>query len=154
MASSHSVTSSARNRNDSGIVRPSALAVFRLWECQSVGPCSIGYKNYRVGSLAWISKRLRRCRMRARPQRGLGSERDGCLASWQYAPTAGYAPAVIEGRDNPMSALRQPEGQPIPALFKLAQLKIGDARQGDCPIGDNFYGCHCWFPNEWRRKRR
>src|SRR5262249_53327452 len=50
-------------------------------------------------------------------------------------------------------APRRGEGQPIPALFKLAKMKIGDARQGDCSIGDNFYGCHCWFPNEWRRKR-
>src|SRR5215471_13066015 len=53
--------------------------------------------------------------MRARPQRGLGSEREGCLASWQYAPTAGYAPAVIEGRDNPLSGLRQP-ADPGPML--------------------------------------
>src|SRR5262249_34370855 len=53
--------------------------------------------------------------MRARSQRGLGSERDGCLASWQYAPTAGYAPAVIEGRGSPISALRQP-ADPGPML--------------------------------------
>src|SRR5262252_8883655 len=38
----HSITSSARSRNDSGIVRPSALAVVRLMTRSSLVDCSTG----------------------------------------------------------------------------------------------------------------
>src|SRR5262249_22453097 len=42
LAASHSITSSARNRNDSGIVRPSALAVLRLIASSNLTGCSTG----------------------------------------------------------------------------------------------------------------
>src|SRR2546425_5935970 len=38
----HSITSSARSRNDSGIVRPSALAVVRLMTRSNLVGCSAG----------------------------------------------------------------------------------------------------------------
>src|ERR1700745_142608 len=38
----HSITSSARSRNDSGIVRPSALAVVRLMTRSNLVACSTG----------------------------------------------------------------------------------------------------------------
>src|ERR1700738_614855 len=38
----HSITSSARNRNDSGILRPSALAVVRLMMRSNLVGCSTG----------------------------------------------------------------------------------------------------------------
>src|SRR5262245_18605894 len=58
----------------------------------------------RPSSLAWINKRLRRCPMRARSQRGLGSERDGCLASWNMPPLLAMRQR-FEGRHNPVSGL-------------------------------------------------
>src|SRR5262249_46826064 len=42
LATPHSITSSARNRNDSGIVRPSALAVVRLMIRSNLVGCSTG----------------------------------------------------------------------------------------------------------------
>src|SRR6266516_3918413 len=42
LASPHSITSSARSRNDSGIVRPSALAVVRLMTRSNLVGCSTG----------------------------------------------------------------------------------------------------------------
>src|SRR5262249_2639399 len=42
IATFHSITSSARNRNDSGIVRPSALAVVRLITRSNLVGCSTG----------------------------------------------------------------------------------------------------------------
>src|SRR5262245_29864407 len=41
-ASFHSITSSARSRNDSGIVRPSTLAVVRLITRSNLAACSTG----------------------------------------------------------------------------------------------------------------
>jgi GAF domain-containing protein len=41
-AASHSITSSARNRNDSGIVKPIALAVVRLMTSSNLDGCSTG----------------------------------------------------------------------------------------------------------------
>src|SRR5262245_6120473 len=42
LAASHSITSSARSRNDSGIVRPSAFAVVRLTTRSYLVGCSTG----------------------------------------------------------------------------------------------------------------
>src|SRR5258707_2875407 len=42
LASHHSITSSARSRNDSGIVRPSAFAVLRLTLRSNLTGCSTG----------------------------------------------------------------------------------------------------------------
>src|SRR5262249_40302393 len=42
LAALHSITSSARNRNDSGIIRPSALAVLRLTTRSNLTGCSTG----------------------------------------------------------------------------------------------------------------
>src|SRR5215469_5114078 len=42
LAASHSITSSARSRNDSGIVRPSAFAVVRLMRRSNLVGCSTG----------------------------------------------------------------------------------------------------------------
>src|SRR5262249_55617149 len=39
LAALHSITSSARTRNDSGIVRPSALAVFKLTTSSNLVGC-------------------------------------------------------------------------------------------------------------------
>jgi hypothetical protein len=41
-ATAHSITLSARNRNDSGIVRPSVLAVLRLMTSSYLDACSTG----------------------------------------------------------------------------------------------------------------
>jgi hypothetical protein len=42
LPSHHSITSSARSRNESGIVRPSALAVVRLTTSSNLDGCSTG----------------------------------------------------------------------------------------------------------------
>src|ERR1700751_452287 len=42
IAASHPITSSARSKNESGIVRPSALAVVRLVTSSNLDACSTG----------------------------------------------------------------------------------------------------------------
>ena len=55
---------------------------------------------------------------------------------------ATVVPAGLKHDDRVLKLSPYPEG-----------MQHDEVRTGFGLIGDDFYGCHCWFLNEWRRKR-